>query len=389
MGPRKVALAGAAGSIGQSALKVLRSFPDDLALTAIAGRRRAGPLGAIAREFDVRHVAIHEEEACRQARASGGFPEGTRFYCGETGLAELVSLDEVDIVVMAASGTAGLKPTLAAIEAGKDIALASKEILVLAGRFVMAAAGRRRARILPVDSEHSAVFQCLQGVSREAVSKIILTASGGPFLDYTPAQMAGIRPADAMSHPTWSMGRKITVDSATLANKGLEIIEARWLFDMPPRRVEVAVHPQSIVHSMVELSDGSVLAQMSPPCMTFAIQHALLYPDRARGSGQRLDFRQNLRLDFRPPDLERFPCLRLARRSAAEGGAAPAIFNAANDEAVRAFLENRISFLAIPEIIDITLSQMDRSEPQELAQALAADESARRRARSVIRQRHG
>jgi len=287
-------------------------------------------------------------------------------------------------VLVAVVGTAGLKPTLAAIEEGKDIGLASKEILVLAGKFIMAAAAKKNVRILPVDSEHNAIFQCLQGAEGRDVSRIILTASGGPFLDYTTEQMRSIEPADAIRHPNWSMGPKITIDSSTMANKSLEMVEAHWLFDIEPQKIEVVVHPQSIVHSMVEFIDGSILAQMSPPSMTFAIQHILLYPERAAAVQEPLDFSRSLQLDFQPPDLERFPCLKLGTEALAAGGSAPAVFNAANEVAVAAFLENRISYLGISEVVDKTLQNLSIFEPHKLEEVLEADASARHAAREIV-----
>jgi len=249
---------------------------------------------------------------------------------------------------------------------------------VAGGQFVVEASQVSGARILPTDSEHNAVFQCLGGGSTEQVEKIILTASGGPFLDWSSERMASVTPEEALRHPNWSMGPKITVDSATMANKGLELIEARWLFDLPPERIEVVIHPQSVVHSMVQFVDGSLIAQLSPPSMTFAIQHALLFPERAPGVEETVDFSDAFSLDFQPPDPSRFPCLRLAREALSEGGVAPATFNAANEVAVAAFLENRIGFPSIAITIEHSLESMKNQEPVDLQDVLDADAVARR-----------
>jgi 1-deoxy-D-xylulose-5-phosphate reductoisomerase len=377
--PKRLVLLGATGSIGESTLKVVRKHPDRLQIVAIAGRARCHELDAIAREFHVAHVGVFDEAAAKAARKAGLF-KGCTVHVGPKGLEELARLPEGDMVVAAVVGTLGLKPTLAAIEAGKDIALANKEILVLAGRFVMEAARARGVTVVPLDSEHNAVFQCLDGERPEDVAKLLLTASGGPFRDYTLAQMAAVEPAAALRHPNWDMGPKVTIDSSTMANKGLEVIEAHWLFGLPAERIQVVVHPQSIVHSMVQFVDGSILAQLSPPSMTFPIQHSLLYPERAAGVNATLDFSQLLRLDFHPPDLGRFPCLRLAYAALRAEGAAPAAFNAANEIAVAAFLEGRLNYLDIPRVIEATLSGLPAAAPRDLDEVLAADAAARRRA---------
>jgi 1-deoxy-D-xylulose-5-phosphate reductoisomerase len=383
---KRLVLLGATGSIGENTLKVLRGHPDRLELVAVASHTRSRELDAIAREFNVPHVGIYDEAAARAARAEGLFA-GRTLHAGRAGLEELACLPEADMVVAAVVGTLGLRPTLAAIAAGKDIALANKEILVLAGKFVMAAARARGVAVVPLDSEHNAVFQCLDGARREDVAKLLLTASGGPFRDYTRAEMAAVTPAAALRHPNWAMGPKVTIDSSTMANKGLEIIEAHWLFGLPAARIEVVVHPQSIVHSMVQFVDGSILAQLSPPSMTFPIQHSLLYPARAAGVSPTLDFSQLLRLDFHPPDLDRFPCLALARAALEAEGIAPAVFNAANEVAVAAFLDGRLPYLAIPQIIAETLAALPPRDPQDLDDVLAADAEARVRASALVARR--
>jgi 1-deoxy-D-xylulose-5-phosphate reductoisomerase len=377
--PRKrIVLLGATGSIGENTLRVIAAHPDKLELVGIAARKNHAHLAQTAARFRVPHVAIFDDAAYADARKSNPFPAGTSLHGGAAGLVELARLPEADLVLIAVVGTAGLEPALAALAAGKDLALASKEVLVLAGKFVMDAARRHGATLLPVDSEHNAVFQCLQGHPHTGVRRIVLTASGGAFRDLPLNRLADVTPADALKHPNWAMGPKITVDSATLANKGLELIEARWLFNLRPDQCTAVLHPQSIVHCLVEFSDGAMLAQLSPPSMTFPIQHALLHPERAPGVDSTLDFTKLLGLDFRPVDETRFPCFRLARNALAAGGAAPGIFNAANEIAVAAFLEEKIPFLAIPQVIEQTLQTIPNSEPDSLAATLAADAEARR-----------
>lgn len=380
MAEKNIVLLGATGSIGESTLKVLRGHPDQLRLTGIAAHSRYEKLAEIAREFAVQEVAIFDTTAAEKARASGLFPLGTRIHSGPDGLLTLATQAEAHVVVMAVVGTLGLQPALAAIRARKALALASKEILVLAGKFVMAEAARLNVPILPLDSEHNAIFQCLHAEPKRQVDRLILTASGGRFRDSSAEEMRAVTPEQALQHPNWSMGPKITIDSSTMANKGLELIEARWLFDIPQERIDIVVHPQSIIHSLVQFIDGSILAQLSPPSMTFAIQHCLFYPSREKGVVPTLDFSQVFRLDIRPPDLERFPCLRLARTASASAGVAPAVFNAANEIAVAAFLKKQIPFLGIPEIIEHSLATIPNTEPENLEAVLAADAEARRRA---------
>ncbi|QYY36932.1 1-deoxy-D-xylulose-5-phosphate reductoisomerase [Ruficoccus sp. ZRK36] len=376
--PKKIVLLGATGSIGENTLRVVAKHPDKLELLAIAGRRRWRDLARIAKEFNVPHVAIYDEAACTEAKASGEFPAETKLYCGLEGLIAVSVLEEAELVVPAVVGTLSLKPTLAALEKGKDIALASKEILVLAGKFVMETAKKSGSRMLPLDSEHNAIFQCLQGERKVDVDRLILTASGGPFRDFTREQMTTVTKEMALKHPNWDMGPKITIDSSTMANKGLELIEARWLFDLPADRIDVTIHPQSIVHSMVQYVDGSILAQLCPPVMTFAIQHTLLYPERAVGVDATLDFSQLMSLEFRPPDEVQFPCLRLAREAALAGGIATGAFNASNEVAVEAFVADRIGYLDIPRVIEQTLSAISNHDPDNLDDLLAADAEARR-----------
>jgi 1-deoxy-D-xylulose-5-phosphate reductoisomerase len=377
---KRVVLLGATGSIGESTLRVLRAHPDKLELVGVAAHRDAEKFFQICREFGVRHAALGDAAAARAARGSAAFaalPAGARLVAGEAGLVELATLPEADIVLVAVVGTAGLAPALAALAAGKDLALASKEILVLAGEFVMAAARVSGARILPVDSEHNAVFQCLAGHAASDVRRVTLTASGGAFRDWPAERLAHATPSDALKHPNWAMGPKITVDSATLANKGLELIEARWLFGLRPEQCHAVIHPQSIVHAVVEFADGSMLAQLCPPSMTFPIQHALLHPARAPGADAPLDLAKLSALEFRPVDEARFPLLRLAKSALRAGGAAPAVFNAANEIAVAAFLAGRLPFTGIATVVEKTLERVQPPPPANLAAAIAADAEAR------------
>lgn len=378
MTTRKIILLGATGSIGENTLKVLDGHRDKAQLVGIAAHSRWQKLAEISRRYDVRRVALFDETAAREAERSGEFPAGTRFYAGERGLCELAETPEANLVITAVVGTAGLRPTLAAMRAKKNVAVASKEILVLAGKFVTRAAREDGVKILPVDSEHNAIFQCIGSEPQRHLDRIILTASGGVFRDATLDEMAKARPADALKNPNWTMGPKVTVDSATMANKGLELIEAAWLFGLPQERIDIVVHPQSVVHSMVKFTDGCVLAHLAPPSMTFPIQNCIFYPERFGGVVPSLDFSQTLRLDFYAPNYEKYKCLRLARVCSQRGGTAPAVFNAADEIAVDAFLRERIPLLAIPEIIEKTLAALPSSEPETLDDVLAADAAARR-----------
>jgi 1-deoxy-D-xylulose-5-phosphate reductoisomerase len=382
---RRIVLLGATGSIGESTLRVIAAQSDRLELVGIAAHCNHARLAEIARKWQVRHVGVYDETAYAAAQKSGSFPAGTKFYGGPDGLSELATLNDADVVLIAVVGTAGLQPALAAIAARKTIALASKEILVLAGKFIMNAAHASGSRLLPVDSEHNAVFQCLEGHRANDVRRLVLTASGGAFRDWPMEKLADVTPADALKHPNWAMGPKITVDSATLANKGLELIEAQCLFGLRADQCQAVLHAQSTVHCLVEFNDGSLLAQLCPPSMTFPIQHALLYPDRAKiGTDPALPLDRIFSLDFRPVDETRYPCLRLARESMAAGGVAPAIFNAANEVAVAAFLQKRLPFLAIPEIVDKTLGTVGAFEPETLDQVLAVDAAARQTAANFL-----
>lgn len=380
----KFVLLGATGSIGTSALKVLRERSDKLELVGIAAKRNIEGLAAIAKEFSVPHIAIYDTDAWTSARDREIMPDGARLLCGGEGLQELASLPECDTVLVAVVGTLGLMPALAAIQSGARLAVASKEILVLAGKFITEAAQAKSIPILPVDSEHNALFQCLEGISAAHIQRLILTASGGSLRDLPLNRFDDITIEQALAHPNWDMGPKVTLDSATMANKGLEMIEAKWLFGVGASQIDVVIHPQSIVHSMVECIDRSIIAQLCPPDMTFAIQHALLYPDRSENVSPGLDFTDALSLDFRPVEAARYPCLGLARSALESCGVAPGVFNAANEIAVDAFAKGRIKFVQIAQIIEKTLESIDNVEPSCIEEVLEYDANARRIAADLI-----
>lgn len=382
---KRIVLLGATGSIGQNTLRVISAHPDKLELVGIAAHSRWSQLATIAREHRVPHVAIFDDSACREARSSGAFPAGTQIEAGMAGLVNLATLPEADIVLVAVVGTTGLRPALAAIEAGKDLALAAKEILVLAGEFVMAAARRSGVRLLPVDSEHDAVSQCIQGHPGKTIHRVVLTASGGAFRDWPLERLAQATPAEALKHPNWSMGPKVTIDSATLANKGLELIEARWLFDLRPDQCDAILHPPSLVHCLVEFTDGALLAHLGPPSMTFPIQHALLQPERPPGPDRGLDLSRAFSLEFKPVDERRYPMLRLAKQAMRGSGAEPAIYNAANEVAVEAFAQRGLPYLAIPQIVEHALNVVPAAPADDLDSILAIDAEARRSAEDAVR----
>ena len=381
---RKVVLLGSTGSIGCSTLEVARRLPGRIELIGLAANASVDKLVEQVRETGVREVAISDPG--REAELRAKLPPGVRVRVGREGLCELACLEEADIVLVAIVGTAGLAPALAAIEAGKDLAVASKEILVMAGEVVTEAAVRKGVRILPVDSEHNAIFQCLDGHrgGADEVSKLILTASGGPFRSTPAEELAGVTVERALKHPTWDMGPKITIDSATLFNKGLEMIEARWLFGIGMERIEVVVHPQSIIHSMVEFTDGSVLAQLSRTDMVFPIQYALTWPERVDGGLARLDFAQLARLDFEAPREDVFPALGLARRAGLEGGTLPAVFNAANEVAVAAFLAGRLPFPGIWGLVGEVMGAHEVTGASSLETVIRADAWARNAAEARL-----
>lgn len=380
---RRVVLLGSTGSIGGSTLKVARELADRIEIVALAAFGNIEVLAEQARETGVRHVAIYD--AAKESALKTLLPDGVKVHTGADGLLELATLDDADIVLVAIVGTAGLHPALAAIEAGKDLAIASKEILVMAGEVITAAADRKGVKLLPVDSEHNAIFQCLDGHrgGEAEVSRLILTASGGPFRHYSAEQLIHVTPEQALKHPTWNMGPKITIDSATLFNKGLEMIEARWLFGIGMERIDVVVHPQSIIHSMVEFTDGSVLAQLSRTDMCFPIQYALTWPDRVKGGLKPLDFPALAKLDFEAPREDVFPALGLARRAGLTGGTLPAVFNAANEVAVEAFRAGEIPFPGIWECVSRVMDAHETRPSSSLESVVAADRWAREKAAEI------
>jgi 1-deoxy-D-xylulose-5-phosphate reductoisomerase len=341
-----IAVLGSTGSIGASTLDVVAASQGRLTTAVLAARCRTDVLLQQAQQFRPKQIVVTDAEAAGRQDWSA-LPKETELLIGEEYLSKVVARPEIHTVVAAIVGAAGLQSTWAALEAGKRVALANKETLVMAGPLVMQLAAHTGSEILPVDSEHSAVFQCLQAGQREEVKRIVLTASGGPFRNYSPDQLARVTVEQALEHPTWDMGPKITIDSATMMNKALEIVEARWLFDLRPEQIAVVVHPQSVVHSMVEFVDGSVIAQLSPPDMKLPIQYALYYPERREGISPRLDLTRSQRLDFEPADFERFPALQLGLDAARTGGTTGAVLNAANEEAVRSFLAGELEFVEI------------------------------------------
>jgi len=389
---KRVVILGSTGSIGESSLKVARDIPERMEVVGLAANRSVDALLSQAAEFRPKAIAISDD--AHYSRLKDGAPAGCTTHAGEAGLIELATMPEADMVLVSIVGTAGLAPALAAIRAGKDLAVASKEILVMAGEEVTRAAREHGVNLLPVDSEHNAIFQCLQGdadyaagshsPSYKHVKRLILTASGGPFRTWTSEQMRGVTPAQALKHPTWDMGRKITIDSATMFNKGLEMIEAKWLFGVGMDRVDVVVHPQSIVHSLAEFEDGSQLAQLNHTDMCFPIQYAVTYPDRLPNRLPQLNLAELGQLTFEAPDEARFPALRLAREAGMKGGTLPAVMNAANEVAVPAFLEERIPFPAIWELVEAVMDAHDLAEHPNLEQIMETDAWAREKAQALL-----
>src|SRR6266404_5029994 len=378
---KRVVLLGATGSIGDSTLKVANDIPERMEIVGLAAKSNANKLAVAANKTRAPAICLVDERKIDVLRSKLEYEP--KIFVGESGLCEIAKLDGADMVLIAIVGTAGLHPALDAIETGKDLAVASKEILVMAGEAVTSAAQRRGVKILPVDSEHNAIFQCLDGRPSE-VRRIILTASGGPFRETRASELGSVSVEQALKHPTWNMGPKITIDSATLFNKGLEMIEAHWLFGVGMDRVEVVVHPQSIVHSMVEFADGSTLAQMSYSNMCFPIQYAVTWPDRVANILPPLDFSTLNKLEFAIPRYDDFPALNLARRAGETGGALPAVMNASNEIAVAAFLNRQIRF---PQIWETVAQVMDRHRPvahPDLDAILAADLWARAEATAAI-----
>lgn len=378
---QQITVLGATGSIGSSTLDVIARHPDDYTVFALTAHSRLGELEQLCRRFRPRYAVVDKktDAAKLQTQLAG---QDCEVLYGEQGLCQVAAAGEVDAVMAAIVGAAGLAPTLAAVRAGKKVLLANKEALVMSGALFMQAVQEHGATLLPIDSEHNAIFQCLpcnyhEGLPQTGVRRLLLTASGGPFRETSMADLARVTPAQACAHPNWSMGQKISVDSATMMNKGLELIEACWLFDARPQQVDVVVHPQSVIHSLVDYVDGSVLAQLGNPDMRTPIAHALAWPQRIDSGVQPLDLCELARMDFFEPDLEKFVCLRLAREAAEQGGAAPAILNAANEVAVAGFLAGRTGFLQIAEIIRHTLEQTPDDGADSLEAILSADRQAR------------
>ena len=385
-----VVVLGSTGSVGESTLDVLARHPDRFRLIAVGANRNVAKLAEQIRRWRPAYAALADESAARELTGLlGGSAPQTRILAGESGLVEIAALPEADCVMAAIVGAAGLRSTLAAARAGKRLLLANKESLVMAGPLLMDAVRSAGAVLLPIDSEHNAIFQCLPptarvGAAPPGVRRILLTASGGPFRDWPHEALETATPEAACAHPNWVMGRKISVDSATLMNKGLELIEACLLFGLPPERIEVVVHPQSIVHSAVEYLDGSVLAQLGSPDMRTPIAHALAWPERIASGVDFLDLVRTARLDFRAPDHDKFRCLALAQAAARAGGLAPAIVNAANEVAVQAFLDRRLNFLEIAAVIEAVAARCAGGVVGSLDDVLAADNESRQRARERI-----
>jgi len=378
---KKISILGSTGSIGKNTLEVVGRNKDKFKVVGLAAGENIDLLETQIKEFRPEVVAVADENAAERLRLRN-LP--VKVLSGDDGIVEVAVLDSADTVVAAIVGSASLLPTLEAVRAGKEIALASKEALVMAGEIIMSEASKRGVRIIPVDSEHSAVFQCLNGRDMDDVSRLILTASGGAFLRKSKSELNKVTPADALKHPNWDMGRKITIDSATMMNKGLEVIEARWLFDMPPERIGVVLHPQSIIHSMVEYVDGSVLAQLSVPDMKGPISYALSYPGRIRDVMPGLSLPKVKELTFEEPDMEKYMALSLAYEALEKGGTMPCVLNAANEAAVEAFLDEKISFSGITSVVSGTMESHEVKKGGEIEEIINASEWARSRAEEMI-----
>lgn len=387
MSPRAISILGSTGSIGCNTLRVIEALGSKrFRIVALAAGRNISKLADQISRHEPELVSVETEELSEELKSelSRRSVKVSSISVGESGLVEVATHPKADCVVSATVGAVGFVPTLRALEAGKRVALANKETLVMAGELMTQAAQKSGAELLPVDSEHNALHQCLRGEQRSEVRRIILTASGGPFRTRSKLEMSSATVAEAMKHPTWNMGAKITIDSATLMNKGLEVIEAHWLFGFAADQIEVVVHPESIVHSMIELVDGSVIAQMGVTDMRHAIQYALTFPERCESELPPLNLTKLSSLHFEDPDLDRFPCISLAYRALRTGGTLPAAMNAANEEAVHAFIDERISFSDIPAVIETVMDQHNTTDARNLDAVLAADQSARAAARSAI-----
>lgn len=371
---KRIAILGSTGSIGTQTLEIVRNNAEELEVEALAANSNVALMEKQIREFHPRTAVMWSREAAEELRLRVADCQ-VQVLQGMEGLLEIAVMPQIQVLVTAIVGMIGIRPTIAAIEAGKDIALANKETLVCAGHIIMPLARERGVSILPVDSEHSAIFQSLNGEPKGRIGRILLTASGGPFRGRTKAQLEQVKPEDALKHPNWNMGRKITIDSSTLVNKGLEVMEAKWLFDVEPSQIQVVVHPQSIIHSMVEYIDGAVIAQLGVPDMKLPIQYALFYPDRREMKGNRVDFFSLGSITFEEPDMETFQGLRLAYRALERGGSLPTVYNAANERAVALFLEGRIGYLQIPELIQRCMEHHTVVEDPGVEQILEAEQS--------------
>lgn len=382
MKSRNIVILGSTGSIGEQTLEVIREHPQEFNVIALSCNSSWRKLADQINEFKPQYAVVCDEASVEDLQERITHSE-TTVLAGRSPLTDLVTLDEADIILNSLVGYAGFEPTIEALNAGKKVALANKESLVVGGELINKIIDGNRGQLIPVDSEHSAMLQCLVGEPMDKVEKLIITASGGPFRTWTKEEMQRITVDDALAHPNWSMGSKITVDSATMMNKGLEIIEAHWLFDMPMEKIEAVVHPQSIIHSIVTFTDGSSKAQLGPPTMKVPILYALTYPDRKALDAPRLDWQTSFDLNFEPVDYDRFPCLELALEAVEKGGLAPAILNAANEVAVHRFLSEEISFVRIPEIIEHCLSSLNNSGEITLESLKSIDQKARELARTI------
>jgi 1-deoxy-D-xylulose-5-phosphate reductoisomerase len=381
---KNLSILGSTGSIGCNALEIVEMFPDRFSVKALTAKNNTTLLASQVERFSPEIVVVFDETRALELKSMLSSKTGVEIIYGEDGYRAAATLDSVEMVVSAVVGAAGLMPTLAAIEAGKNVALANKETLVMAGEIVVNRAALNSVKILPIDSEHSAIFQCIAGNRRQDLVEILLTASGGPFLNRPENEFVKIKPQDALNHPTWRMGKKVSVDSATLMNKGLEVMEAKCLFGVPHDMIKVLIHPQSVIHSMVSFKDGAVMAQMGIPDMKGAIAYALSYPERLALKQPSPDFTMIGALTFEKPDLEKFPCLDLAYRACETGETLPAVLNAANEVAVRAFLKQRVPFVKIPEVIRETMERHNVVPDPALDDILEADRWAREQARNLI-----
>jgi 1-deoxy-D-xylulose-5-phosphate reductoisomerase len=380
---KHLVILGSTGSIGRNTLNVVSQFPDRFRVVGLAAGTNIRLLKEQILRFKPKWVSVVDRDVAKRLKERLPARTRTRVWYGKDGVGRVATMEDGELVVSAMVGAAGLIPTLAAVRAGKDIAIANKETLVMGGEIVMQEVKARGVRFLPIDSEHCAIHQCLAGHRKEDLKRIILTASGGPFLETPRAKLKGVTPSEALAHPTWRMGRKVTIDSATLMNKGLEVIEARWMFNVPIERIDVTIHPESLIHSMVEYRDGSIIAQMSAPDMKGPIAYALSYPERLTVQKGSLDLVKVGGLTFRRPDVRRFPALKLAYRAIEAGGTMPAVLNAANEVAVQAFLDGAVGFLRIAQVIGKTMELHGRKRIKNLQDILEADRWARDAARKL------